>query len=69
MDRSNVLNYTGPKDAVRFRRALFEQEPSEVEVDIFRNKRIMLIVALALSLGLWAAIGVAVATLIGNRPI
>jgi hypothetical protein len=69
MDSNNVLNYTRRKDAAFFRAAAFEEDLSEVEQDIFRNKGTMLIVALMLSLALWAIIGVAVAALIGNRPI
>jgi hypothetical protein len=69
MDSNNVLNYTRRKDAAFFHAAAFEQDLSEVEQDIFRNKGIILVVALMLSLALWAIIGVAVAALIGNRPI
>jgi len=69
MDRNNVLNYTRSEDNGFLRAAMFEQDLSEVEPDIYRNKGIMLIIALMLSLGLWAVIGIAVAALIGNRPI
>jgi hypothetical protein len=69
MDRNNVLNYTHSEDDRLFRAARFEQDLSEVESDISWNKGIMLIVALMLSLTLWAVIGIAVAALIGNRPI
>ena len=69
MDRNNVLNYTRREDRMFFHTAGFEQDLSQVERDIFPHKGMILIVALMLSLGLWAIIAVAVATLIGNRPI
>jgi len=69
MDGYDRVNFSLPDEQQRFYAALFEQDPFELEGDSFSNKGRMLIVALLLSLGLWTVIGVAVAALLGNRPI
>jgi hypothetical protein len=66
MDRNNVLNFTRLGVGPDFRGAMREQDRSEVGIDIFRNNGIGLIAGLLVSLGLWGAIGVAVASLVSR---
>jgi hypothetical protein len=64
MDRNNVLNFTRLNEGAGFRGAISEQDLSGVGLHIFRNNGIGLIVALLVSLGLWAVIWRAVASFV-----
>jgi hypothetical protein len=66
MDRDNVLNFTRLEVGPDFRGAMREQDRSEVGIDSFKYNGIGLIAALLVSLGLWGAIGVAVASLVSR---
>jgi hypothetical protein len=68
MDRSNVLNFSRPDATMPFPIGAFEQDLSEVEFDLVRNKGLGLILALIVSLGLWAMIWLAIASLFGVAP-
>jgi len=66
MDRNNLLSFARLDEDPGFRRAVYEQNPSEVGSDIFQSKGITLIVALLVSLGLWGVIWLAVASLVAR---
>ena len=66
MNRNNLLSFARLDEGAGFRRAVYEQDPSEVGLDIFQSKGITLIVALLVSLGLWAAICFAVAAVVAR---
>jgi hypothetical protein len=66
MDRNNVLNFTRLDEAVGFRGTMREQDRRGVGIDIFQNNGIGLIVALLVSLGLWAVIWLAAASVLSR---
>jgi hypothetical protein len=66
MNKDNVLSFNRSSERVSFHSPAFEQHPSVVEYDIFRSKGMVLIVALLLSLGLWAMIWLAVASIVSR---
>jgi hypothetical protein len=66
MNRNNLLSFARLDEGAGFRRAVYEQDPSEVGLDIFQSKGITLIVALLVSLGLWGVIWLAVASLVAR---
>jgi len=66
MDRYNVLNFTPLDAGPNFRGAMREPDRSQVGTDIFGNNGLGLIAALLVSLGLWGAIGVAVASVVSR---
>jgi hypothetical protein len=68
MDRSNALNFSRSDTSVPYPTGVFEHDLSEVELDLVRNKGVGLILALIVSLGLWAMIWLAIATLFGVGP-
>jgi hypothetical protein len=61
------LNFLGEKSP--FVAGLFEEERSEMEANLVPNRRLGLILAFVLSLGLWAIIWVVVATVIEHVAI
>jgi hypothetical protein len=69
MDRSNVLNFARSDAPMTFAIGAFEQDLSEVELDLARTRGLGLILALVVSLGLWVMIWLAIATLFGVGPL
>jgi hypothetical protein len=65
VSRNHAIDFNVVRDKANFVTALLESELSEVEFDIFNKKKICLVFALMLSLGLWAIIWVAVSAIIG----
>jgi hypothetical protein len=65
---NNLIDLLNADDNADFAATSFEQYASEPETNIINNG-VGLIVALVLSLGLWAMIWVAVCALIGSAPI
>jgi hypothetical protein len=56
MHRNNVLNFARFDEEPDFSRAASEPYLSQVGLDIFRNNKIGLMVALLVSSGLWGAL-------------
>jgi hypothetical protein len=69
MASNNVLILPRREERSGFRSAIFEPDAAETESNTFRIKGVTLIVALMLSLGLWAIIGIAVAALFASGPV
>jgi hypothetical protein len=69
MSRSDLINFNSLKEKSPFLLAFFHEMRSEVEAEGSSDRRLGLILALVLSLGLWAIIWVVVAALIGRATI